>query len=226
MSAATLSGSATSSRTDRKFSNASSISRGNSPKGRSPAVESPKELRRPPSRPHLARQQSRQKLRQQHTQSSKWAHLPSQVRWYMNYHRENLTHHHYSLKCDTSDFLKTTFLEIALSYEPLLYAITAFSAYHHALTKPDGQLQDFLGYYNTSVSLLRESLAKNPRHTLATVLTILQLATFEVSGRARCPTTFCRANKFTRSFSETGSICQCTKEQHTRSSQSSSHQKR
>lgn len=100
----------------------------------------------------------------------------------MNYHRENLTFHHYSMKCDTGDFLKTTFLEIALSYEPLLYAITAFAAYHHTMSSPDGQLQDFLGYYNTSVSLLRESLAKTPRHTLATVLTILQLATFEVKA--------------------------------------------
>lgn len=86
------------------------------------------------------------------------------------------------MKLDTGDFLKTTFLEIALSYEPLLYAITAFSAYHHTLTKSDGQLQDFLGYYNKSVSLLRESLARTPRHTLATVLTILQLATFEVGS--------------------------------------------
>jgi hypothetical protein len=97
----------------------------------------------------------------------------------MTYHREKLTHQHYAMKYDCGDFLKTTFLEIALGYEPLLYAITAFSAYHHTLMKPDGKLSNFLGYYNKSVSLLRHSLERSPRHTVATLLTILQLATFE-----------------------------------------------
>ncbi|KAG9946881.1 hypothetical protein KCU98_g18318, partial [Aureobasidium melanogenum] len=83
------------------------------------------------------------------------------------------------MKYDSGDFLKTTFLEIALGYEPLLYAITAFSAYHHTLAKPGGKLSSFLGYYNKSVSLLRQSLERSPRHTVATLLTILQLATFE-----------------------------------------------
>lgn len=84
------------------------------------------------------------------------------------------------MKYDSGEFLKTTFLEIALSYEPLLYAITAFSAYHHNVTQPDGNIQEVIGFYNKSVSLLRASLARTPRHTLATILTILQLATFEV----------------------------------------------
>lgn len=91
-----------------------------------------------------------------------------------------MTHHHYSLKYDGGDFLKTTFLEIALGYEPLLYAITAFSAYFHTLAMPNGKVQYFLGYYDKSVSLLRQSLLRSPRHTVATLLTILQLATFEV----------------------------------------------
>lgn len=48
------------------------------------------------------------------------------------------------------------------------------------MKQPDGQIQDFLGYYNRSVSLLRKSLASGQRHTDATLLTILQLATIEV----------------------------------------------
>ncbi|KAL1296971.1 hypothetical protein AAFC00_004570 [Neodothiora populina] len=179
-SSTTLVSSTTLPKVSRKFSNASSsVSPYQSPRVRSPARESPNESRRPTSRPGLARQQSRQKLKHGNPQSSKFSQLPSQVRFYINYHREHVTYHHYSMKTDPGDFLRTTFLEIALSYEPLLYAITAFSAYHHTLNKPDGHLEDFLGYYNKSVSLLRESLARTPKHSLATVLTILELATFE-----------------------------------------------
>lgn len=104
----------------------------------------------------------------------------------MKYHRDHLTHHHYAIKYDGGDFLKSTFLEIALSYEPLLYAITAFSAYFHTLALPNGKVQQFLGYYDKSVSLLRQSLMKNPKHTVATLLTILQLATFEVHIPISC----------------------------------------
>ena len=106
--------------------------------------------------------------------------MPKDVRFYIKYHRDQLSYHHYSLKYDGGDFLKTTFLEIALGYEPLLYAITAFAAYFHTLESPNGKVQQFLGYYDKSVSLLRQSLVKSPRHTVATLLTILQLATFEV----------------------------------------------
>lgn len=146
----------------------------------SPAGEGDHKIGKTSSRPNLPRQQSRQKLKNKQPHSSKFARLPTQVKWYLNYHKEHLTYHHYSMKVDTGDFLKTTFLEIALSYEPLLYAITAFSAYHYTLSNPEGKLQDFLGYYNKSVTLLRESLAKSPKHSLQTVLAILQLATFEV----------------------------------------------
>lgn len=137
-------------------------------------------LRRPP----VSRTTSKAQQQQQKTTafaSPKWASLPKDIRMYIKYHRENITCHHYALKHDHSNFLKTTFLEIALSYEPLLYAITAFSAYFHTLTRPDGKVQNFLSYYNKSVSLLRDSLSTASRHSTATLLTILQLATFEVS---------------------------------------------
>lgn len=49
------------------------------------------------------------------------------------------------------------------------------------MRRPDGKIQDYLGYYNKSVSLLIKSLGMNTR-TDAAMLTILQLATFEVRG--------------------------------------------
>ncbi|KAF2151866.1 hypothetical protein K461DRAFT_227541 [Myriangium duriaei CBS 260.36] len=131
-----------------------------------------------PKRPQASRTNSKQpKLTS--LGGPKWATLPKDIRTHIKYHREHITCHHYSLKHDNSNFLKTTFLEIALSYEPLLYAITAFSAYFSTISRPDGNLQSFLSYYNKSVSLLRESLSKASRHSTATLLTILQLATFE-----------------------------------------------
>lgn len=72
----------------------------------------------------------------------------------------------------------TTLIESALRFEPLLYAVVGFAAYHHTLTKANGRVQDFLGYYLDSVRLLRESLGGKP--TIATIFTILQLATIEV----------------------------------------------
>ncbi|KAI4846965.1 hypothetical protein E4T45_07004 [Aureobasidium sp. EXF-8846] len=110
---------------------------------------------------------------------SRWSHLPQDMRFYISYHQEKLTHQHYAVRYGSGGFLKTTFLEIALGYEPLLYAITAFSAYQHSLARPDGELQSFLGFYDKSISLLRHPLEKNSGYTVATLLTILQLATIE-----------------------------------------------
>lgn len=162
----------------RHSSNASGIVRENSP-------ISPKDAStgfpKPQHRPQVPRVSSKQTLKSKGISNSKWATLPKDVRFYMNYHKNHLSHHHYAMKYDTGDFLKTTFLEIALGYEPLLYAVTGFAAYHHTLTVPNGKIQHFLGYYNKSVSLLRVSLERSPKHSVATLLTILQLATFEVS---------------------------------------------
>ena len=66
-----------------------------------------------------------------------------------------------------------------MNFEPLLYAVVAFAAYHNALSRPDGRIRDFLDSYDRSVSLLRRSLEKSDRHSLPTLLTILQLATIE-----------------------------------------------
>lgn len=71
-------------------------------------------------------------------------------------------------------------MKYALEYEPLLYALVAFSAYHYSIRHPNGRLYTFLQYYNKSVSSLLSSLKSCQPHKDATILTILQLTTFEV----------------------------------------------
>jgi hypothetical protein len=100
------------------------------------------------------------------------------MQFYLEYSRTHLTKHHWQMKLDGKGFLSKTLIEVALRFEPLLYAVVGFAAYHYTLTKPEGRLKDFLGYYQKSVHLLRQTFKQKP--TLATILTILQLATIEV----------------------------------------------
>jgi hypothetical protein len=133
------------------------------------------------SRPTPARASSKHSGRDDLTQNPKWQSLPPHVKFYLKYHRNNLSHHHYAWKYDGGNFLKKTYLEIAMNSEPLLYAVVAFSAYYNALSREDGTVKDFLDAYNRSVSALRRSLAKNERPNVSTLLTILQLASIEVT---------------------------------------------
>ena len=109
-----------------------------------------------------------------------WSHLSQDLQFYLEYHTTRLTYHHYFFKHDANHFLHNILIEHALQYEPLLYAVVGFAAFHSTVARADGRIQDFLGYYNISVSLLRRSLVEKQKHTDATMLTILQLATFEV----------------------------------------------
>lgn len=109
-----------------------------------------------------------------------WSHLPEDLQYYLQYHRNHLTYHHYFLKHQSDHFLHIILFDQALSYEPLLFAVVGFAAFQRALKKPNGKIEDFLGYYNQSVTLLRKSLAGGQEHSQSTLLTILQLATFEV----------------------------------------------
>ncbi|RDW79724.1 hypothetical protein BP6252_04362 [Coleophoma cylindrospora] len=108
-----------------------------------------------------------------------WTHLPRNLQYYLDYFYENLTHHHYSLKYDPCNFLQTSYIDIALKNEVLLYAVVGFSAFQATLHSPSGKIQDFLQYYNKAVSLLLRSLKKGDRHEVGTLLAILQLATVE-----------------------------------------------
>lgn len=109
-----------------------------------------------------------------------FSHLPSDQRFYLEYLRNNVTYHHYFFRNNTNYFIHNILIEHALSCEPLLHAVIGFAAYHATLERSDGRIQDFLCYYNRSVSLLLKSLVGGLKHTEAMLLTILQLATFEV----------------------------------------------
>jgi hypothetical protein len=112
---------------------------------------------------------------------NKWSHLPKDLQFYLAYFCDNLTYNHYALKHDSGDFLRTHLLDAALRNDPLLYAVVGFSAFQYTLTNPRGQIQDFLQYYNKAVSLLLNRLKKGVRHNVGILLTMLQLATIEVS---------------------------------------------
>jgi hypothetical protein len=133
----------------------------------------------PTARPSLSRKGS--------MQASKLAPpikgLPSKildVQFYLDYFRNNITIHHYSLKRDTHSFLKGEFYAQAMKFEPLKYAVAGYAAYFHTLSQPDGRMSTFLHFYNESVSRLRATITKNKKQGLATFLTILQLASIEV----------------------------------------------
>lgn len=131
-----------------------------------------------------------------------WSNLSQDLQFYLEFHTTRLNYHHYFFKHDANHFLHNILVEHALQYDPLLYAVVGFAAFQLTVTRPDGKIQDFLGYYNESVSLLRKSLVENQKHTDATMLTILQLATFEVRQTSRLP---CRADNVYRSTWATGS---------------------
>lgn len=109
-----------------------------------------------------------------------WSHLPTDFQDYLGWFVENMTHFHYCMGTDHDEFFKTILLHVAVRNEPLLNAIVGFSAYHATLQNPNGKVRDFLQYYNKSVTLLLNFLKRKEKHNVATLLTILQLATIEV----------------------------------------------
>ncbi|KAI6790416.1 hypothetical protein KC332_g9923 [Hortaea werneckii] len=132
------------------------------------------------SRPQANRAPSKHSVKPSISHSSRWPGLPRDVKAYLKYHKQSLSHHHYAFKYDAGDFLKTTFLEIAMNddSQALLYAIVAFAAYHHAVASGDNKISPFLSYYNRSINMLKTSL-ETKRPNVTTLLTILQLATIE-----------------------------------------------
>lgn len=111
---------------------------------------------------------------------SQWSCLPLDHQALLTYHQTYLTYHHYFFKHEANYFIHNTLLKHALSYEPLRFAVVGFAAFHLALREKHSMILDFLDYYNTAINLLRRSLATDEKHTDATIMAILQLATFEV----------------------------------------------
>ncbi|KAF8457780.1 hypothetical protein BGX38DRAFT_1085975 [Terfezia claveryi] len=104
--------------------------------------------------------------------------LPSDPQPWIVYHMHQLTYHHYLLKSDNTKFFNTTFIDFTMKNEALLYAVAAFSAFHWSVGNKAGSCQTFLEFYNIAVQKLRKSIA-NGKYTMATLITILQLASFE-----------------------------------------------
>ncbi|KAL4986328.1 hypothetical protein BDW68DRAFT_129566 [Aspergillus falconensis] len=107
------------------------------------------------------------------------AHLPEDLRFYLSYHRDSINYRHYFMHPRSTNFVNHTIIEYALQYEPLLYAIVGFSAYHHCVQTGGGKLYSFLKYYNRALTLLRRSLGSGEPYTEATLATVLVLTTFE-----------------------------------------------
>ncbi|KAJ5087544.1 hypothetical protein N7456_011160 [Penicillium angulare] len=107
------------------------------------------------------------------------ARLPEDVRFYLNFYQEFITPGHFFLRRGSFTFIHHSIIELALQYDPLLYALVGFAAYHHTIQSPGGKLYTFLKYYNKALTLLRKSLGSGEEHNEATLCTVLVLTTFE-----------------------------------------------
>jgi len=117
--------------------------------------------------------------------NSEWAHLPAELRHHLDYYRENITHCHYCMSSDVDDFFRLTLPGLAARDEGLLHAVVSFVAYHEALQDPNGKLDVFLAHFNRSIRILIDLFKRQQRPNVGTLLTILQLATIEVSLSCR-----------------------------------------
>ncbi|VUC27217.1 unnamed protein product [Clonostachys rosea] len=108
-----------------------------------------------------------------------WSHLPADFQYYLDWFDKNVTYFHYGVNNDVEDFFKTTLPVLAAQNEALLNALVGFAAYQATLQDPNGKLQDFLRYYNRSVTLLLTSFRRKEKNSIATLVTILQLGSIE-----------------------------------------------
>lgn len=109
-----------------------------------------------------------------------WSHLMPEFQHYLEMFSLKITSYNYGISNDSDGFFRSILLNLAIRDEGLLNAVTAFAAYHEVLQEPNGQLSVFVKYYNRSVKILLESLKRVESYGIATLLTILQLATIEV----------------------------------------------
>ena len=120
-----------------------------------------------------------------------WSHLAPDFQFYLDFFCEHLTNYSYCCVVDSDDFFHTFLLSAAVKpgNDPLLNAVVGFAAYHYTIKEHKEDMQEFLQYYNKSVTLLLSSFKKREPQNTATLLTILQLATIEVRQRvsAQCP---------------------------------------
>lgn len=114
------------------------------------------------------------------TSSQRFRAMEPDVQWYLNYHKSHINHHHYHMSHGSSDFSTYYIIEQSLTSDSLLFSIVAFTAYHFAVSNPEGKATDFLGYYGKALEKLRDAIANRRRMRTQTLLTVLQLASLEV----------------------------------------------
>lgn len=148
----------------------------------SPSTEASSSVTHHVRRPALSRKSSSQTTKQAPPIDKYPSSLRQDVKFYLEYFRNHMSHHHYSLKRDSGNFLKGDFFLMAIKHEPLRYAVVGYAAYFHTLSQTDGRISNFLQYYNESVSRLRASITRSRKQGLSTFLTILQLASIEVKS--------------------------------------------
>ncbi|RYP71419.1 hypothetical protein DL771_004786 [Monosporascus sp. 5C6A] len=112
-----------------------------------------------------------------------WSHLSPDFKFYLKYFCNNINVGHYCMNHDPDNFFRSFLPGIAVQNgnDALLNAVVGFAAYHYTVQNPKGKIQDFLQYYNRSVTLLLTSFRKREKQSVATLMTILQLATIEVN---------------------------------------------
>lgn len=187
----------------REASNTPSLTVDHSP---SPSTEAPLKTPNMASRPPMHRKGSQPTTKPAAPGKPP---LRKDIQFYLNYFKNHMSAHHYSLKHDTSNFFQTDYLDHAMKYPPLLFAVVGYAAYFHTLSQPNGRMQTFLQYYDESITRLRATMMKSKKHGLSTLLTILQLAAIEV--RYSLPSIGLRTNTVCRKCSATGSISWVTR---------------
>ncbi|KAK5939580.1 hypothetical protein PMZ80_007959 [Knufia obscura] len=107
--------------------------------------------------------------------------LKQEMETYLRFQHDYMTYYHYLFKLDPEDFVHGELIDLALRFEPLLYAVIAFAAYHYTVRLPESEadFNSFWKYYCKSIVKLREHLAANKERNDLVLLTVLQLATFE-----------------------------------------------
>ncbi|KAH8744609.1 hypothetical protein F5883DRAFT_589234 [Diaporthe sp. PMI_573] len=106
-----------------------------------------------------------------------FSYIPAELRPYLQYFFDNITHYHYGVLRDDDNFFGTTLMDFARGSEALLHAVSAFAAYHRMLGNTNEELPQFLEVYNKSIALLRQLINSGSKPETTMLLAILQLAT-------------------------------------------------
>lgn len=104
-----------------------------------------------------------------------------EIRFFLNYYRENITEYHYFFYHDYRKFFKVELLVMAKQSRVLYLALAAFSAMIYSIKHPNARKQAFW-YYALALTQLRDLLnaVTNLNEYHLAIATALQLATFDV----------------------------------------------